>query len=132
MSQDEIAALLQERLNVFGEPLQACSTAPLTGFFRDGCCATGPADRGLHTVCAEMTAAFLEFSRDRGNDLITPRPEYQFDGLRPGDRWCLCALRWLEAHDAGCAPPVFLRATHRATLLVAPLSALKSAARDLS
>lgn len=132
MSKAELEQLLTERLNVFGEPIAACSTAPLTGFFRDGCCATGPADRGLHTVCAEMTAEFLAFSAERGNDLVTPRPEFRFEGLKPGDRWCLCAMRWLEAYDEGLAPPVFLRATHKATLLVAPLEALKSHARDLS
>lgn len=132
MSLEELEALLTERVNVFDEPVEMCSTAPLTGFFRDGCCATGPEDRGLHTVCSEMTAEFLEFSAARGNDLVTPRPEFGFEGLKPGDRWCLCAARWLEAHEEGLAPPVFLRATHKATLLVIPLAALKAAARDLS
>jgi hypothetical protein len=105
-------------LNVFGEPLIACSLEPLTGFYRDGCCNTGPQDRGVHTVCAIMTEAFLRFSRSSGNDLSTPRPEYQFPGLKPGDHWCLCAARWREAFEAGCAPQVRLAATHIATLSI--------------
>ena len=104
--------------NVLGGPLLPCSVAPLTGFFRDGCCNTAPEDAGLHTVCAEMTEAFLAFSRQAGNDLSTPRPEYGFAGLRPGDRWCLCAARWEEARRAGVAPPVLLEATHEAALHV--------------
>lgn len=103
-------------LNVLGSELQACSFDPLTGFFRDGCCRTDEQDQGSHVVCARVTAAFLAFSRDRGNDLSTPRPEYRFAGLRPGDRWCLCALRWKEALDAGVAPPVHLEATHAQVL----------------
>jgi len=110
--------------NVLGEPLATCSAQPMTGFFRDGCCHTGPEDVGQHTVCAEVTAAFLEFSRARGNDLSTPRPGFDFPGLQPGDRWCLCAARWLEAYEAGCAPRVQLSATHEATLDTVPLSAL--------
>jgi uncharacterized protein (DUF2237 family) len=102
--------------NVLGQPLVACSMAPLTGFFRDGCCSTGPTDAGRHVVCAVMTEGFLAFSRARGNDLSTPRPEYRFPGLRPGDRWCLCALRWKEALEAGQAPVVILEATHEAAL----------------
>ena len=102
--------------NVFGEALIPCSTSPMTGYFRDGCCNTGEDDAGRHTVCAVMTAEFLEFSRSRGNDLITPVPEYRFPGLKPGDSWCLCALRWKEAWDAGCAPEVILEATHEKTL----------------
>jgi hypothetical protein len=102
--------------NVLGQPLVACSLSPLTGFFRDGCCSTGPSDAGRHVVCAVVTESFLAFSRDRGNDLSTPRPEYRFPGLRPGDRWCLCALRWKEALDAGKAPMVILEATHEAAL----------------
>jgi uncharacterized protein (DUF2237 family) len=102
--------------NVLGQPLVACSLSPLTGFFRDGCCATGPSDAGRHVVCAVMTEDFLRFSAARGNDLATPRPEYRFPGLRPGERWCLCALRWKEALEAGRAPTVILEATHEAAL----------------
>ncbi len=104
------------RLNVFGEKLTPCSVAPINGFFRDGCCTTGPHDTGRHVVCVEVTAAFLAFSQRMGNDLSTPRPEFDFPGLRPGDRWCLCALRWLEALEAGAAPRVLLEATNQATL----------------
>ena len=110
--------------NVLGGPLLACSFDPLTGFFRDGCCTTGPEDLGSHTVCARVTEAFLAFSRERGNDLSTPRPEYRFRGLKPGDRWCVCAARWLEACEAGAAPPVVLEATHEAALRVVPLKRL--------
>ena len=113
-------------LNVLGGTLAACSFDPKTGFFRDGCCNTGPHDHGLHTVCAIMTADFLAFSKRRGNDLSTPRPEYDFPGLKAGDRWCLCAARWREAHEAGCAPLVVLQATHEATLAVVPLDALQA------
>jgi len=110
--------------NVLGGPLLACSFDPLTGFFRDGCCTTGPEDLGSHTVCARVTEAFLAFSRERGNDLSTPRPEFRFRGLKPGDRWCVCAARWLEACDAGVAPPVVLEATHEAALRIVPLKRL--------
>lgn len=103
-------------LNVLGGPLETCSLDPRTGFTRTGCCETGPEDHGSHTVCAEVTAEFLRFSRDRGNDLSTPRPEYGFPGLKPGDTWCLCAPRWQEALDAGCAPRVRLGATHAGAL----------------
>lgn len=123
---------LEQRLNILGEPLEPCSTDPMTGFFRDGCCATAATDRGLHTVCAEVTDAFLEFSKAHGNDLSTPRPEYRFPGLKAGDRWCLCAARWLEAHKAGLAPPINARATHQASLLVIPPEALKAAAKDIN
>ncbi len=116
--------------SVLGGPLLPCSVAPLTGFFRDGCCNTGPEDRGLHTVCAEVTAEFLAFSKARGNDLSTPRPEYGFAGLRPGDRWCLCAARWEEARRAGVAPPVLLEATHEATLALVDLDQLRAHALD--
>ncbi len=102
--------------NVLGGVLQRCSTEPLTGFFRDGCCNTGPQDVGSHTVCAVVTAEFLRFSAERGNDLSTPRPDYGFAGLQPGDRWCLCAPRWQEALEAGCAPMVMLEATHAGAL----------------
>ena len=111
-------------LNVFGTPLESCSHDPLTGFYRDGCCHTGPDDLGVHTVCVVATEAFLAFSREVGNDLSTPRPEYRFPGVRPGDRWCLCASRWKQAWEAGHAPPVVLTATHEATLGVVPLKAL--------
>ena len=112
--------------NVVGGALAGCSTEPLTGFYRDGCCATGPEDVGSHTVCAVVTEEFLEFSRLAGNDLSTPRPEYGFAGLAPGDRWCVCAERWLEAHRAGCAPPVVLGATHERALDVVPIELLAS------
>lgn len=107
---------MEEQKNVFGEPLEECCTEPMTGFYRDGCCRTGADDIGLHVVCAQMTAEFLEFSRQRGNDLITPRPEFLFPGLKPGDCWCLCATRWQEALEAGVAPPVKLAATHISAL----------------
>jgi uncharacterized protein (DUF2237 family) len=110
--------------NVVGGALLPCSMEPLTGFFRDGCCATGEEDVGSHTVCAEVTAEFLEFSRRAGNDLSTPRPEWGFPGLSPGDRWCVCAERWLEAHRAGCAAPVVLGATHVRALDVVPIETL--------
>lgn len=118
--------------NVLGEKLQSCSERPVTGFFRDGCCNTSPEDAGVHTVCAVMTAEFLEFSKARGNDLSTPVPEFGFPGLQPGDRWCLCAPRWREALDAGCAPQVVLAATHEASLEFATLADYKKHAIDLS
>ena len=118
--------------NVLGERLEACSTKPVTGFFRNGCCDTGPADRGSHTVCVVATAGFLEFSKARGNDLSTPMPEHGFPGLTPGDRWCLCAPRWQEALDAGLAPRVVLRATHEGALAYCSLPDLKRYAVDLS
>lgn len=118
--------------NVLGEPLDVCSLSPRTGFTRTGACETGVEDLGSHTVCAQVTREFLEFSRSRGNDLTTPAPELGFPGLRPGDRWCLCAARWKEAFDAGCAPRVVLRATHARALEVIPLDALKACALDLS
>ena len=116
--------------NVLGGPLLPCSVAPLTGFFRDGCCNTGPEDIGLHVVCAEVSAGFLAFSKAAGNDLSTPRPEYGFAGLSPGDRWCLCAARWEEARRAGCAPPVLLEATHEAALQICTLDDLRAHALD--
>ncbi len=118
----------QTALNVLGRPLAPCGTAPMTGYFRDGCCRTDAHDRGLHVVCAVVTAEFLAFSRLRGNDLSTPRPEYDFPGLRPGDRWCLCANRWLEAWVEGVAPRVVLEATHLNALGVVTLDQLKSQA----
>src|SRR5687767_1928061 len=118
--------------NVFGEVLKSCSERPLTGFYRSGCCHTGPEDLGLHTVCIEVTAEFLAFSRSRGNDLSTPHPEFDFPGLVPGDRWCLCAARWQEAFEAGMAPRVILGATHEATLTIVDLDDLKRYAIDLA
>ncbi len=102
--------------NIFGEPLQTCCTAPMTGFFRDGLCKTDASDHGTHTVCAIVTEEFLTFSKSMGNDLSTPRPQWQFPGLKPGDKWCLCASRWKEAFLAGVAPKVILEATHEKTL----------------
>ena len=117
-------------VNVLGDTLEPCSTAPLTGFFRNGCCDTGPLDQGMHTVCAVMTAEFLALSKYLGNDLSTPRPEYGFAGLKPGDRWCLCASRFLQAHDEGAAPRVRLASTHQRTLSVVPLDVLMTYAGD--
>jgi len=111
--------------NVLGGELAPCSLAPLTGFYRNGCCETGPEDTGQHTVCAVMTAEFLSFSYSVGNDLSTPHPQFGFPGLRPGDRWCLCAPRWKEALDAGFAPMLVLEATHEEMLAIAPLGVLK-------
>ena len=111
--------------NVLGGPLASCSHDPLTGFFRDGCCHTGPHDRGLHTVCAIMTTEFLAFSKAAGNDLSTPMPQFGFDGLKDGDQWCLCAARFLQAHDEGCAPKVNVAATHLRALDIVPLRVLQ-------
>lgn len=111
--------------NVLGTQLQTCSTDPVTGFFRDGCCETGPTDRGRHIVCAVMTDDFLAFSKANGNDLSTPMPQYRFPGLKAGDRWCLCLERWREAHKAGCAPQVILEATHEIALERLTLSTLQ-------
>jgi len=111
--------------NVLGGELKSCSEQPVTGFFRDGCCNTGPHDTGAHTVCAELTAEFLQFSKNAGNDLSTPRPEFAFPGLNPGDRWCLCAARWVEAFEAGAAPRVVLESTHERTLDYVPLATLR-------
>ncbi|XBQ16350.1 MAG: DUF2237 domain-containing protein [Oceanicaulis sp.] len=119
-------------LNVLGGPLALCGQNPVTGFYRDGCCQTGPHDRGVHTVCAVMTEEFLAFTASRGNDLSTPQPDFRFPGLKPGDRWCLCASRWLEAFEAGCAPQVVLNASHARTLQIVPLAALKAHAADLN
>jgi uncharacterized protein (DUF2237 family) len=115
-----------ESVNVLGEPLAACSRDPVTGFYRDGCCNTGASDAGSHTVCAVMTEAFLEFSAGRGNDLSTPRPEFGFPGLKAGDQWCLCAARWREAFQAGCAPRVVLEATHEEALAYVSLDQLRA------
>jgi uncharacterized protein (DUF2237 family) len=116
---------MSEPRNVLGGPLHPCSSDPMTGFFRDGSCKTCEEDLGVHTVCARVTEEFLDFSRANGNDLSTPRPEFGFPGLKPGDRWCLCAVRWKQALDAGMAPPVILESTHEATLDVVELAELR-------
>ncbi|MGB0885213.1 MAG: DUF2237 family protein [Chitinophagales bacterium] len=113
-----------ENKNVFGEDLITCSTSPLTGYFRDGCCNTDETDGGLHTVCVEVTADFLNYSKAIGNDLSTPYPQFQFEGLKPGDKWCLCALRFKEALENNCAPKVVLEATNEKTLEIIPLDVL--------
>ena len=117
--------------NVLGGELESCGTDPLTGFYRDGCCNTGPEDRGSHTICAVMTTEFLEHQRAIGNDLITPMPSYRFPGLRPGDRWCVTALNWLRAHEEGAAAFVVLASTHERTLEVVPLEILRRHAVDV-
>ncbi len=117
--------------NVLGGPLGVCSEKPVTGFYRTGCCDTGPQDVGRHTVCIVATAEFLDFSKARGNDLSTPRPEFDFPGVQPGQRWCLCAARWKEALDASMAPKVVFNATNEATLDIIPIEALKRYAVDL-
>ena len=116
--------------NILGGELAPCSLDPLTGWHRDGCCRTGPGDMGVHTVCVEVDAEFLAFSKSRGNDLSTPLPQYGFPGLKPGDRWCLCASRWQEALEAGCAPKVHLEATHFATLEFVDLEDLRRFATE--
>lgn len=117
--------------NVLGDELQPCGTDPLTGFFRDGCCRTGPQDLGSHTICAVVTAEFLEHQRGIGNDLITPMPEYHFPGLQPGDRWCVTAINWARAYNDGVAAPVVLASTHEAVLRIVPLAALQEHAVDV-
>lgn len=118
--------MTDQPLNVLGTPLIPCSYDPLTGFFRDGCCKTDSHDHGSHVICAKVTQNFLDYSLSQGNDLITPRPEYRFAGLKHGDRWCLCALRWKEAFDAGVAPPVILECTHEKALQFLTLEQLQS------
>jgi uncharacterized protein (DUF2237 family) len=118
-------------MNVIGGELEPCGTDPVTGFYRDGCCTSGLEDLGSHTVCAVMTAEFLEHQRDVGNDLSTPIPAYEFPGLEPGDRWCVVAARWLQAYEAGVAPPVVLAATHARALELIPLDALRQHAVDV-
>lgn len=115
---------MEQQYNIFGEPLIACSNQPLTGFFRDGCCNTDGTDFGVHTVCVVATAEFLDFSYQMGNNLITPIPEWDFPGLKSGDKWCLCASRFLEAHENGCAPKVVLEATNEKTLSIVPMEVL--------
>jgi uncharacterized protein (DUF2237 family) len=121
---------MRQGKNVLGGPLQVCSVEPMTGWFRNGCCDTGPGDMGLHLVCTEVTEEFLEFSQRAGNDLSTPVPEYGFPGLKPGDRWCVCVERWKEAFEAGVAAPVVLEATHISTLEFVSLDELQQHAVD--
>jgi len=123
---------VDESLNVFDEPLLSCSESPVTGFFRDGCCNTSDEDFGSHTVCVEVTQDFLDYSRFRGNDLSTPMPDFGFPGLQPGDRWCLCASRWLEAYEQGMAPKIFLTRTHKRALEIVELEKLKEHAADIN
>lgn len=123
---------VEPSLNVYDEPLIPCSLDPVTGFFRDGCCNTCEQDLGSHTVCIEVTQKFLEYSRFRGNDLSTPVADYGFPGLKPGDQWCLCAARWLEAQQADMAPKVYLQRTHKKSLEIIPLSLLSKFAADLN
>jgi uncharacterized protein (DUF2237 family) len=120
-----------DELNVLGGPLEVCGTEPMTGFFRNGCCSTGPEDLGSHTVCVVVTAEFLEHQQQVGNDLTTPRPEYRFPGLNPGDRWCVVAVRWLQAYQAGTAAPVVLASTHERTVDLVPLELLRQHAVDV-
>jgi uncharacterized protein (DUF2237 family) len=122
----------ENQMSVLQEPLEPCSTSPMTGFTRNGCCETGPEDVGSHTVCIQATEEFLEFSKSNGNDLSTPRPEFGFSGLKEGDRWCLCAMRWVEALQAGAAPRVIMRATHESALEMIAFVDLKDHALDLS
>ena len=121
----------EEQFNIFNEPLEACSFYPVTGFFRSGCCETSEQDTGSHTVCAIMTEEFLKFSKSKGNDLSTPVPAFDFPGLNSGDRWCLCAARWLEAYEAGSAPSIIARATHRRALEIIPMEAMKEFSLDI-
>ena len=121
-----------ESVNVLDGPLEPCSTEPITGFFRDGCCNTNALDTGSHTVCAYMTEDFLSFSKSKGNDLSTPRPEFGFEGLKPGDKWCLCASRWLQAEREGRAPKVSLTSTHKSALKTISIDLLKKNALDLN
>lgn len=123
---------MDDSLNVFGEPLQSCSNEPVTGFYRDGCCNTSKDDVGSHTVCCQINQTFLEYSRFRGNDLSTPMPDFGFPGLKPGDRWCLCAARWLEAYHQHMAPRVYLASTHQKALEIVSLDKLKEYAVDVN
>jgi len=129
MAQNQVE--MDPKLNVLGEPLKPCSTKPMTGFFRDGCCNTGPADVGRHTVCCQVTDEFLALSKYLGNDLSTPRPEFGFAGLKDGDRWCLCVDRWAQAYDEGAAPHVLLQSTHQNALETVPLAVLMKFALDM-
>jgi uncharacterized protein (DUF2237 family) len=131
LSGDTAETTMSEARNVLGGPLAVCSTNPMTGFFRSGCCETSREDAGSHTVCALLTEEFLEFSKAAGNDLSTPVPEFGFPGLKPGDRWCLCAARWKEALEAGVAPQVILAATHELALRVVTLDELRAHAMEV-
>ncbi len=122
---------MTDEQNVLGGPLEQCGTDPVTGFYRDGCCSSGPEDLGSHTVCAVVTAEFLAHQQRVGNDLVTPRPEYRFPGLQPGDRWCVVAARWLEAYEDGAPAPVVLAATNERALEIVPLDALREHAVDV-
>ncbi len=124
--------MIDESLNVFNESLLSCSNDPLTGFFRDGCCNTNSSDAGSHTICVQVTKEYLQYSASAGNDLSTPRPEFGFSGLKPGDRWCLCASRWLQAYNKGMAPKVFLTRTHKRALETVPMAILRQHAADLN
>ncbi len=130
MMQDEFE--LETSINVFDEPLKPCSDDPLTGFFRDGCCNTSKQDTGSHTICVEVSKDFLEYSRFKGNDLSTPMPDFGFPGLKPGDSWCLCAARWLQAYEDNMAPRVFLQRTHKKATKTVPLNILSKFALDLN
>ena len=121
----------EDQLNIFNEPLEACSFDPVTGFFRSGCCETSKLDKGSHTVCAIMTEEFLKFSKSKGNDLSTPVPAFDFPGLNSGDRWCLCAARWLEAYEASSAPSIIAKATHIRALEIIPMEVIKEFALDI-
>jgi uncharacterized protein (DUF2237 family) len=121
----------EDQLNIFNEPLEACSFDPVTGFFRSGCCETSELDKGSHTVCAIMTEEFLKFSKSKGNDLSTPVPAFDFPGLNSGDRWCLCAARWLEAYEASSAPSIIAKATHIRALEIIPMEVIKEFALDI-
>ena len=121
----------EDQLNIFNEPLEACSFDPVTGFFRSGCCETSELDTGSHTVCAIMTEEFLRFSKSKGNDLSTPVPAFDFPGLNSGDRWCLCAARWLEAYEASSAPSIIAKATHIRALEIIPMEVIKEFALDI-
>ena len=121
----------EDLLNIFNEPLEACSFDPVTGFFRSGCCETSEQDTGSHTVCAIMTEEFLKFSKSKGNDLSTPVPAFDFPGLNSGDRWCLCAARWLEAYEANSAPSIIAKATHIRALEIIPMDVIKEFALDI-
>jgi uncharacterized protein (DUF2237 family) len=123
--------MARDERNVLGGELEECGSDPMTGFYRDGCCGSGPQDVGSHTVCCIVTSEFLEHQRSVGNDLSTPRPEWSFPGLTPGDRWCVVAVRWLQAHDAGCAAPVVLAATNERALETIPLEVLEPYAADV-
>jgi uncharacterized protein (DUF2237 family) len=122
---------MTDERNVLGAPLEPCGTDPVTGFYRDGCCSTGPEDRGSHTICAVVTSEFLDHQRSIGNDLVTPMPQYRFPGLVPGDRWCVTAINWLRAYQDGAAAPVVLASTNERVLDLVPLAALQANAVDV-